>query len=71
MDRWDAVQVKKMELGGNEQLRSWFAHCQTGNSALEVKYRTKAATLYRCVGVTNEEQGNIYCGNFIILIQPS
>lgn len=36
-----------MELGGNGQLRAWFKKCQTENSALEMKYRTKAATLYR------------------------
>ena len=49
MDHWDAAQVKRMELGGNEQLRAWFAKCKTENSALEMKYRTKASTLYRCV----------------------
>eukprot|EP00903_Cladosiphon_okamuranus_P011927 g11203.t1 len=47
MDRWDAGQVRRMELGGNGQLRAWFKKCQTENSALEMKYRTKAATLYR------------------------
>eukprot|EP00752_Nemacystus_decipiens_P006836 g6138.t1 len=47
MDRWDAGQVRRMELGGNGQLRAWFNKCQTENSALEMKYRTKAATLYR------------------------
>lgn len=36
-----------MELGGNGQLRAWFKKCHTENSALEMKYRTKAATLYR------------------------
>ncbi|CAM9589136.1 unnamed protein product, partial [Scytosiphon promiscuus] len=47
MDRWDAGQVRRMELGGNGQLRAWFKKCHTENSALEMKYRTKAATLYR------------------------
>ncbi|CAB1104456.1 unnamed protein product [Ectocarpus sp. CCAP 1310/34] len=47
MDRWDAGQVRRMELGGNGQLHAWFTKCQTENSALEMKYRTKAATLYR------------------------
>ncbi|CAN0573617.1 unnamed protein product, partial [Ectocarpus sp. 12 AP-2014] len=47
MDRWDAGQVRRMELGGNGQLQAWFTKCQTENSALEMKYRTKAATLYR------------------------
>ncbi|CAM9856544.1 unnamed protein product, partial [Discosporangium mesarthrocarpum] len=47
MDCWDPTQVKRMELGGNKQLRDWFRKCQTENSALEMKYRTKAATLYR------------------------
>lgn len=47
MDRWDAGQVRRMELGGNGQLRAWFKKCQTENSALEMKYRTRAATLYR------------------------
>ncbi|CAM9637005.1 unnamed protein product, partial [Ectocarpus sp. 4 AP-2014] len=47
MDRWDAGQVRRMELGGNGQLQAWFSKCQTENSALEMKYRTKAATLYR------------------------
>ena len=36
-----------MELGGNGQLQAWFKKCHTENSALEMKYRTKAATLYR------------------------
>ncbi|CAN0406049.1 unnamed protein product, partial [Hapterophycus canaliculatus] len=47
MDRWDAGQVRRMELGGNGQLRAWFKKCRAENSALEMKYRTKAATLYR------------------------
>lgn len=47
MDRWDAGQVRRMELGGNGQLQAWFTKCRTENSALEMKYRTKAATLYR------------------------
>eukprot|EP00904_Undaria_pinnatifida_P004192 jgi/Undpi1/13774/HiC_scaffold_9.g03425.m1 len=49
MDRWDAGQVKRMELGGNGQIQAWFEKCQTENSALEMKYRTKAATLYRYI----------------------
>ncbi|CAM9594097.1 unnamed protein product, partial [Choristocarpus tenellus] len=47
MDRWDAAQVKRMELGGNAQLQGWFERCCTQNSVVEMKYRTKAATLYR------------------------
>lgn len=47
MDRWDPGQIMRMELGGNAQLRAWFAKCRTENSQLEMKYRTKASTLYR------------------------
>lgn len=47
MDRWDPGQMTRMELGGNGQLRAWFIKCQTENSEVEMKYRTKAATLYR------------------------
>ncbi|KAG5192300.1 hypothetical protein JKP88DRAFT_153122, partial [Tribonema minus] len=47
LDRWEERHIASLKLGGNAQLHSWLTRCKVQNSAIEVKYRTKAATLYR------------------------
>ncbi|PIN11208.1 ADP-ribosylation factor GTPase activator [Handroanthus impetiginosus] len=48
MDSWSEIQLKKMELGGNEKFNNFISQYGVPKETdVVVKYNTKAATLYR------------------------
>ncbi|XP_078429181.1 putative ADP-ribosylation factor GTPase-activating protein AGD6 [Wolffia australiana] len=48
MDAWSEIQLKKMEVGGNERLNAFLAqHGVTKETEIAVKYNTRAAGIYR------------------------
>jgi hypothetical protein len=47
MDLWTRAQIQSLLLGGNRQLHGWFIKCGVHRSDIEMKYVSKAATMYR------------------------